>query len=75
MRWFHLTSLLSIGTVDVQNKHGSTALRLANEKGYIEVIKVILERNAHVDIQDIDKDTAFIVASKYGHVEIDNLNK
>ena len=59
--------------MDVQNKHGSTALRLADEKGYIEVIKVILERNAHVDIQDIDKDTAFIVASKYGHVEIDNL--
>jgi ankyrin repeat protein len=65
--------LLSRGAnVNAKTKNGLTALHAAAEKGYVEVVKVLLEYNADVNSKSKDEygRTALHFASKGGHEQI-----
>jgi ankyrin repeat protein len=47
-----------------------TILILATYYGYIEIIRLLIERNADIDAKDSDGCTALLVASRYGDIEI-----
>lgn len=36
--------------INAQNKFGETALHLAGEREYLEIVKLLLENGAHVDL-------------------------
>lgn len=53
-----------------ENQLGSTALIKASQKGYPEIVKLLIERGAKLDIQRNDGGTALHMAAQNGHAEI-----
>ncbi|XP_018082254.1 MIB E3 ubiquitin protein ligase 2 S homeolog isoform X2 [Xenopus laevis] len=51
--------------VDIKNQ-GRTALQVASHLGYMEVVKVLLQANANIDLRDDEGDTALHYAA-YGN--------
>lgn len=51
-------------------KNGYTALILASDKGYTEVVKALLEAGTDVNIKSKNGNTVLIFASAEGHTEI-----
>ncbi|KAG8434369.1 hypothetical protein GDO86_012666 [Hymenochirus boettgeri] len=51
--------------VDIRNQ-GRTALQVASHLGYMEVVKVLLQANANIDLRDDEGDTALHYAA-YGN--------
>ncbi|OCT72647.1 uncharacterized protein LOC100158387 isoform X2 [Xenopus laevis] len=51
--------------VDIKNQ-GRTALQVASHLGYMEVVKVLLQANANIDLKDDEGDTALHYAA-YGN--------
>ncbi|CAH2319960.1 E3 ubiquitin- ligase MIB2 isoform X2 [Pelobates cultripes] len=51
--------------VDIRNQ-GKTALQVASHLGYIEVVKILLQANANIDLKDDEGDTALHYAA-YGN--------
>ncbi len=49
---------------------GETALMAASEKGYTEIVKLLLDYGAKVDLQDVLGKTALYKASEKGHQEV-----
>jgi len=49
---------------------GKTALIWASEQGYVEVVKLLLEKGANVDEKNFTGGTALMTALQQGHVEI-----
>ncbi|GJQ67460.1 hypothetical protein Trydic_g5119 [Trypoxylus dichotomus] len=63
--------LFSLADVNVRAKqHGQTALMLAVSHGRLDMVKMLLEAGAYINIQDEDGSTALMCAAEHGHVEI-----
>ena len=62
------------GIVNCQDEDGFTALIVAAKQGHVEVVKLLLNFECNVDIQEkLLGYTALIYASEYGHKEIVDL--
>jgi len=55
------------------SKHGTTPLMMAVKDGHLEVVKLLLDANAEINIKDIDGTTAIAWATKSGFLEIKGL--
>ncbi|XP_037089662.1 LOW QUALITY PROTEIN: KN motif and ankyrin repeat domain-containing protein 1-like, partial [Pollicipes pollicipes] len=63
--------LFQSGDVNVRAKqHGQTALMLAVSHGRLDMVKLLLEAGADVNIQDEDGSTSLMCASEHGHAAI-----
>lgn len=51
-------------------QHGQTALMLAVSHGRLDMVKMLLEAGADINIQDEDGSTALMCAAEHGHIEI-----
>ena len=57
--------------VDVRNKHGVTLLFIASERGLAEIVKLLLDAKANVNvIHKTYHTTPLLVASRNGHAEV-----
>ena len=56
----------------MQDKHGSTALIIASEKGHLETVKLLLHRGASVNFQEKVR-VLYRIAGKFGG-ELKKLN-
>jgi len=56
--------------IDLQNHLGQTALYIAAQKGYSELVSLLLDKGADVNIPDTQNVTPLIVASKIGRIDI-----
>ena len=56
--------------VNAVNKDGNPALILAMEKGYVEIVKLLLEAGANANARDKDGNYALILAMEEGYVGI-----
>ncbi|CAI8042294.1 Ankyrin repeat domain-containing protein 29 [Geodia barretti] len=54
-------------SINKQNEDGFSALHLAAQHGRADVVRVITEALAHVDIKTKDRQTALFIASEKGH--------
>lgn len=63
--------LFQLADVNVRAKqHGQTALMLAVSHGRLDMVKLLLEAGADINIQDEDGSTALMCAAEHGHIEI-----
>lgn len=63
--------LFSIGDVNVRSfQHGQTALMLAVSHGRHDMVQLLVEVGADVNICDEDGSTALMCAAEHGHMEI-----
>lgn len=51
-------------------QHGQTALMLAVSHGRLDMVVMLLEAGADINIQDEDGSTALMCAAEHGHIEI-----
>ena len=56
--------------VNSQNNDGYTALMKASLNGFIEVVRLLLEKGARVDLQDKQGRSALLHASSNGHIHV-----
>jgi ankyrin repeat protein len=56
--------------LDWQDNGGFTALMIASQFGHIEVVKLLLERGAKLDLQVPSGPTALIIASAQGNTDV-----
>ncbi|KZT50682.1 ankyrin, partial [Calocera cornea HHB12733] len=56
--------------VDSVDRYGFTALHLASDRGYKEIVQVLLDKGANVGIKDPDGETGISLAREAGHEEI-----
>ena len=62
--------LVDRGGGNVADAHGYTALMQASRAGYLEIVKLLLDRGAVIDSVDKGGNKAFIKAAAGCHVEI-----
>lgn len=63
--------LFQLADVNVRAKqHGQTALMLAVSHGRLDMVQMLLEAGADINIQDEDGSTALMCAAEHGHIEI-----
>lgn len=63
--------LFQLADVNIRaKKHGQTALMLAVSHGRLDMVKMLLEAGADINIQDEDGSTALMCAAEHGHIEI-----
>ena len=60
----------SIPNVNVKGDNGVTSLILASQQGKLDVVKYLLNKEAHVNDAMTDGRTALHMACKNGHIEI-----
>jgi len=64
--------LLQLLPVDVADEYGRTALMLAAEAGHLDVVRVLLEHDAHVAHTDRNGDSALLLAVRADHKNVIN---
>ncbi|XP_056646149.1 uncharacterized protein LOC130451264 isoform X1 [Diorhabda sublineata] len=63
--------LFQLADVNIRAKqHGQTALMLAVSHGRLDMVRMLLEAGADINIQDEDGSTALMCAAEHGHIEI-----
>ncbi|KAL1492603.1 hypothetical protein ABEB36_010840 [Hypothenemus hampei] len=63
--------LFQLADVNIRaTQHGQTALMLAVSHGHLDMVKMLLEAGADINIQDEDGSTALMCAAEHGHIEI-----
>ena len=63
--------LFSTGDVNIRaTQHGQTALMLAVSHGRLDMVELLVEAGADVNIRDEDGSTALMCAAEHGHMEI-----
>lgn len=63
--------LFNLGDVNIRaSQHGQTALMLAVSHGRYDLVKLLIDAGAEVNIKDVDGSTALMCASEHGHLEI-----
>jgi ankyrin repeat protein len=63
--------LFQLADVNIRAKqHGQTALMLAVSHGRLDMVKMLLDAGADVNIQDEDGSTALMCAAEHGHDDI-----
>ncbi|RZC40260.1 KN motif and ankyrin repeat domain-containing protein 2, partial [Asbolus verrucosus] len=63
--------LFQLADVNIRAKqHGQTALMLAVSHGRLDMVKMLLEAGADINIQDEDGSTALMCAAEHGHIDI-----
>ncbi len=61
----------SVADINAVNKDDETALMIASKKGYLEIVKYLVENDFEVNTRALfGNETALILASKCGHLEI-----
>ncbi|XP_070562837.1 KN motif and ankyrin repeat domain-containing protein 1-like isoform X2 [Ptychodera flava] len=66
-----IQKLFKMGNVNIRaTQAGQTALMLAVSHGRLDMVKLLLESKADVNMQDEDGSTALMCASEHGHLEI-----
>ena len=65
-------SMLDAGVdIDTGNRYGATALFFAAEKGHLELVRLLVDRGARVDIEDsFYRNTAINRAMQGGHPDV-----
>ena len=56
--------------IDLGNKNGETPLYVASQKGYKEVVELLLSKRASINLADKDGYTPLYIASWRGHKEV-----
>jgi len=56
--------------VDAKDQYGFTALHLAADRGYIDIVKILIAKGANLGIKDPDDLTAISLAQVAGHDDI-----
>lgn len=51
-------------------QHGQTALMLAVSHGRIDMVQMLLDSGADINIQDEDGSTALMCAAEHNHIQI-----
>lgn len=59
--------------VDTGDEDGKTAMMLAAERGFLDVVKLLLEKGAHIDSRDAQGNTALMKAIGGAHNEVGKL--
>ncbi|CAG0885366.1 unnamed protein product [Darwinula stevensoni] len=63
--------LFSLGDVNIKaSQHGQTALMLAVSHGRLDMVRLLIDAGADLNIQDADGSTALMCASEHGHLDI-----
>lgn len=62
--------LCQIVLIFIGVQHGQTALMLAVSHGRFDMVKLLLEAGADLNIQDTDGSTALMCAAEHGHADI-----
>ena len=67
--------LLQLETVNIDhtNEEGTTALMLASERGYEDIVHSLLSAGSNVNLQDNNGWTALMKASEHNHISIINM--
>ncbi|KAJ8026830.1 Transient receptor potential cation channel subfamily A member 1-like [Holothuria leucospilota] len=55
--------------IDESDRYDNTALHIASEKGFLAIIKLLLDRGADVDAKNEDEMTPLHLAAQNGHVQ------
>jgi len=58
--------------VNITNKIGQNALMIASKKGFMSIIKILLEHKAEIDVRDSSGNTSQIYAYENGHYDVVN---
>jgi len=67
-------TLIIAGTnPNIQNNDGETALMWAAGLGYIDIVKLLLNKGADINIKDNDGNTALNIAESKGYIDIAQL--
>jgi len=56
--------------INTVNKDGKTALIIASDLGYLDLVKYLVEKGADVNAKSKDGTTPLIIASSWGNIEI-----
>ena len=56
--------------MDSRNNDGTTPMCVAAEKGYLEIVKYLIENGANANATDVDGKTALTWAVEKGHSEV-----
>jgi len=66
-----VSRLFSMGNVNIRStQHGQTALMLAASHGRLDMVRLLLEAGANVNVRDEDGSTALMCAAEHGHANI-----
>lgn len=63
--------LFQLADVNIRaRQHGQTALMLAVSHGRLDMVQMLVEAGADINIQDDDGSTALMCAAEHGHIDI-----
>jgi len=70
VKFFYLKKIENGDDLNVKNKYGSTALRVASLKGNFDIVKLLVENGADLNAKNEYGDSALMAASLKGYFDI-----